>query len=162
MANKKNDKTSHRTYTAFGTYNETEANLGIFLPSGTYYYNTVRNLSQEVEGEKYYAQFVRIWKGIFDNGDALPNTANIKLKTIDLHFEKRPGKENALQFDPTAEKCLYIIYHTNDTTDIDNYIDAFYDRVQTIYKDVEQGGAYQELFKYESPRKAGMSLIVKA
>lgn len=164
MNTKKIKKTTDRTYTCLGTYNETEAVIAVYLPdvTGGYTFNRVFNLSQTSEGDNYNILFVRMKKRINETGVMLANTMDIQVKTIKLDLNPRTGKTNAIAFDPTTEKSLIIVYHTDTLDDIDKYVDSYYDRGVEIFKDVDSNGPYQEFWKLDSPRKAGMSLIVKA
>lgn len=162
----KESPTANLTYTignGKGNYDSSEIKLNITLPTDTYVFSHVHDISQTIGGNHKNA-IVIFMKRTTDPGTNLPVYSSstiphsFKINTMIRYI----AGSGFAPFNPAVTQTLVIIFHETPTTPISiaNDVSNFFDNVASIYNvfNTNGGEPYVEDVWF-LPRKAGMSLV---
>lgn len=162
----KESQTSNLTYTignGKGNYDSSEIKLNITLPTDTYVFSHIHDISQTIGGTHKNAVVI-FMKRTTDPGTTLPvysNTNishNFKINTM----TKYTAGSGFAPFNPAVTQTLVIVFHEASATSgsIASDVSGFFDNVGDIYNTIATNGGqpYVDDIGF-LPRKAGMSLV---
>ena len=162
----KESSTANLTYTignGKGNYDSSEIKLNITLPTDTYVFSHVHDISQTIGGNHKNA-IVIFMKRTTDPGTNLPvysstNTPhNFKINTM----TKYTAGSGFAPFNPAVTQTLVIVFHETPTTSasIASDVSNFFNDVEDIYNNIAANGGQPYVADIGFlPRKAGMSLV---
>lgn len=156
---------SNLTYTAQGNFNNLrKANLTVCIPAeiATGSYRTeMYNMSKNTSTGPINVIFCH-----FENRINTPIDHNSFDYRLNIDIDKLKSYPNAVAFDENNSDCLFIFFHNSDFESSDRA--AFFTQIETIYDDVKNhGNQSQDGLNYtvnatnRTPRRVGMSLVVK-